>query len=213
MKLFQYIETDTTNNRLRLNTKPKTSHRKRLTNEYGETIPEVVGPWVRHAVNPTDRELVNAQSVAVRDVYHKLPQTVLQDFHQYTSEHDTALRNSGHDFISWNSRREEWARDALGIKPGVSHQGTIGHIRKELEELAREKPGSGRAKEEIVDLIFLVFQLATIHGITFAELVSSLEAKLEINIARKWCLNDPSRPIEHERTESFHEGDTAEPVG
>lgn len=116
-------------------------------------------------------------------------------------------------FQDWFQQREAWAHAVFGIYEGVDQTGTVEHIRKKLRELEKETPGSSAALMEVVDLMFLVCQLATIHGLTLVQLEDLLMGKLRINMAKKWKPHDPSRPNEHDRTESVHEGDTAEPVG
>lgn len=87
--------------------------------------------------------------------------------------------------------------DKFGIP--FNGRATVGHIRKELEEVLR-KPHD---LEEWIDIVLLALDGAMRAGHTPNQVVAGLEGKFEKNTKRKWpdwrkC--PPDKGIEHDRT-------------
>ena len=72
----------------------------------------------------------------------------------------------------------------------------VGHLRKEIDELAADPANM----EEIADCMILLFHLAhqnLYHAKTFDTLFKAITDKMEVNKKRKWGKPDKNGVIEH----------------
>lgn len=69
----------------------------------------------------------------------------------------------------------------------TSHQALCKLVLEEIPEFLQEQDSA----EEYADLLILIFDIASLRGIDIAE---ALEAKMKINIQRKWSI-DPNTGI------------------
>jgi len=93
------------------------------------------------------------------------------------------------DFASWN---------LATFGPGLRTEGTVQHIRKELDEILADPTDT----KEWVDVLILALNGLVRLGLSPAEIIAAVKAKHEVNKARKWpdWRNHPDTPIEHDRS-------------
>ncbi len=102
------------------------------------------------------------------------------------------------DLIRHLQRQRKFSLKTFG--PGRRTDGVLDHIRKELKEI-EESPVD---LEEWIDVVMLALDGAWRAGHTPVEIAAALGAKQTKNEARDWPdwrTADPSRAIEHVRTE------------
>lgn len=100
-----------------------------------------------------------------------------------------------YDYIQ---RHQQWSHDTFGPVSHRGPEGSIKHLRKEVEELAADPTDVS----EVADVMILAIDIAYRAGITPEELITGLQDKQDTNIARKWPhwrKADPNEPVEHER--------------
>lgn len=124
------------------------------------------------------------------------------------------------DMLDFWKRLQEWSKETFGPK---EHRGPTGPIKHLIKEAAGELLGIPREKvdqllssakpidfinvevhEEIVDLLFLVFDASWRSGLSYSKLSSMAKEKLKENIERSWPdwrQADPNHAIEHHRKE------------
>ena len=90
-------------------------------------------------------------------------------------------------------RHKAWSFGTFG--KGQRTTGLIKHIRKELEEVEAEPD----KLSEWCDVIILAIDGAWRRGYTAQQIEDALVEKQEINMARKWNVNDDDTPNEHVR--------------
>lgn len=103
--------------------------------------------------------------------------------------------------IFWRNL-EVWSKATFGPREHRGPVGPLQHLGLEAIEAAQETD-EARRREEIADCLFLVFDAAQRAGMSFRDLVTECEKKLEKNKARTWPDwrgKDPNTPIEHDRS-------------
>lgn len=90
----------------------------------------------------------------------------------------------------------EWNLATFG--PGLRTEGTVQHIRKELDEVLADPTDH----KEWVDILILSLNGLVRLGLSPAEIIAAVKAKHDINKARKWpdWRDHPDTPIEHDRS-------------
>lgn len=93
------------------------------------------------------------------------------------------------DFAMWNLNT---------FGPGLRTEGTVAHIRKELDEVLADPTDY----KEWVDILILSLNGLVRLGLSPAEIIPAVKAKHEVNKARKWpdWRDHPDTPIEHDRS-------------
>lgn len=93
------------------------------------------------------------------------------------------------DFAEWN---------LATFGPGLRTEGTVAHIRKELDEVLADPTDH----KEWVDILILSLNGLVRLGLSPAEIIAAVKAKHEVNKARKWpdWRDHPVTPIEHDRS-------------
>lgn len=118
------------------------------------------------------------------------------------NEVDQVTRHTGFDLVAHLRRQREFSLRAFG--PGARTQGVLDHIRKELAEVEAD-PGD---VVEWADLIMLALDGAWRAGHEPEAIAQAVHDKLGINELRTWPdwrTADPTKAIEHVRTEAPHE--------
>lgn len=166
-------------------------------------------------VQPTAEEVYSTAYFALSKHVHSINPTILKDFYDWVDKRGQNINNTLTSFYAWMQKREAWSRDTFGTNYKRGPVGPAKHLRKEVDEyLAADTQKN--AGEEIADMLFLIFDVATRSGFTFAEIVYQLERKLSINKTREWPKGASDEPIEHNRAKDatpVHGIDTGEPVG
>lgn len=93
------------------------------------------------------------------------------------------------DFAEWN---------LATFGPGLRTEGTVAHIRKELDEVLADPTDH----KEWVDILILSLNGLVRLGLSPAEIIAAVKAKHEVNKSRKWpdWRDHPDTPIEHDRS-------------
>lgn len=120
--------------------------------------------------------------------------------------------------------RNRWSEATFGSVATRGPMGPLRHLEKEVSECIASvtklndmltdagKPREGfsdadvkaaglELREELADLLFLVFDAAHRCGLSYTQLRVSLTAKLAKNRARKWGPASATEPVEHVRDE------------
>lgn len=97
----------------------------------------------------------------------------------------------------WNLQAE-WSQKTFGTDSERGPVGALKHLEKEAREAIEERDHDRRSME-IVDCLFLVYDAARRHGLTFEWLYSLAAEKLEINKNRTWQKVAGDEPSEHVR--------------
>lgn len=93
-----------------------------------------------------------------------------------------------------------WSQATFGTDSERGPAGALKHLEKEAREAKAENDPKKRSVE-IADCLFLVFDAARRHGMTYDDLVGTAFGKLAVNRARKWTKPTTDEPVEHDRSE------------
>jgi len=119
----------------------------------------------------------------------------------------TPSDRSGGDLVEYFERQITWSRETFG--PALRTKGVIDHIRKELAEI-EQKPHD---LSEWIDVVILAMDGFWRHGGKASDLLPSLLAKQQKNMARDWPdwrgMSEDSA-IEHDRSKDAASDDDAE---
>ena len=93
------------------------------------------------------------------------------------------------------NKHKEWSEKTFG--KGTNTEGLCKHITKELDEI-KESP---KDATEYADVFILLIDMLWRNGLTAEEFEKALEEKQEINLKRKWHVENmqTGKPIEHVR--------------
>jgi hypothetical protein len=101
------------------------------------------------------------------------------------------------DFVRHLERQRQFSERTFG--PGRRTQGVSDHIRKELDEIARDPDDA----LEWIDVVILGLDGAWRAGLSPEDIIAAIEAKQAKNERRAWPdwrTADPNRAIEHDRS-------------
>jgi hypothetical protein len=148
---------------------------------------------------PTAFDWWNAQHQCIGQVYHRLHPSIVDDFADWTERVNKHREHLASSFLSWDDHREAWSRDTFGTNAVRGPDGPAKHLEKEIREFFNETDPEKR-KMEVIDIIFLAFDMATRSGMDFHEITGKLHGKLRINQEREWPKSqNPNEPVEHIR--------------
>lgn len=82
-------------------------------------------------------------------------------------------------------RQKEWATKTFGDASHRGPNGPLDHLAKEAMEAIQETDPE-KKKEEIADCLFVSFEAAWRHGMSYGDLAKYATKKLDKNKARKW---------------------------
>lgn len=109
---------------------------------------------------------------------------------------DKPLPEAAFDFRAHLVRQRQWSEATFG--PARRTEGLLNHIRKELDEIAREPLDI----EEWIDLVILALDGAWRHGASPDQIIATLAGKQAKNEQRTWPDwrgVSEDQPIEHVR--------------
>lgn len=103
---------------------------------------------------------------------------------------------------SFFNAQREWSYKTFGPPEFRGPKGPLDHLQKEARE-AYEERDEKKLRYEIADCLFLVFDAAHRHGMTYGQLADVALQKLLINEGRKWPAwgdTPPDKATEHDRS-------------
>jgi Protein of unknown function (DUF550) len=115
---------------------------------------------------------------------------------------ETVTRTSGFDLVAHLYRQRDFSARTFG--PGARTEGVLNHIRKELVEVE----AAPSDVTEWADLVLLSLDGAWRAGHTPEAIAQAIQDKQGVNEQRvwpDWRTADPTKAIEHVRTEAAHE--------
>lgn len=106
------------------------------------------------------------------------------------------------EMLDFWERQKEWSYETFGPPSYRGPKGPLDHLIKEAKE-AYEEGDIQKLMEEIADCLFLVFDAAHRHGMSYSQLAKVAMAKLAKNKTRTWPdwkTVPPDKASEHDRS-------------